>query len=276
MSERAGFQATLVRFKDVLSRQLALLTLHETLQLRVHGVAVSDASSFSAFMGHVALGNLLLRIFGVELLGGADKLARVRHVARAHNTSLLAVVLVEGMQPLRTLDVLEHALAARQALVAAALTDKAKLEALERDADLGGIIRKLGVPLGEAKSGLYMRGTSSPMPESKVGVGGSGQDGTVDSRATQKQQGGGSAMVAFRAPLPLEQVEPEDGRGTFDELNHLCGLMLEGFEALLTLSAGGAGCLHAVSMAGSPRSDPSAAGETCARARAGRTITRTR
>ena len=234
MGERAGFQATLERFKSVLNCQLALLKLHETLQLQVRGVAVSDSASFGAFMGYVAQGNLLLQVFGVELLGGAGELARVRLVAREFDTSSLAVSLVEGMLGLRTLDVLEHALAERLALVADAATDKAKLKALECDANLGRVIRDLGAPLGEAMTGLYLRGTNELKPESKVGVGGSGLTGTVHGRAMDSRQGGGSAVVAFRAAPSLQQEVPEGGRGEFSPLNQVRGLLLECLEAQLT------------------------------------------
>jgi len=244
----------------VLRGQLALIKQHESLRLQVRGGAVSDSASFGAFMGYVALGNLLLLVFGVELLGD-DEFARVRRVARDFGTSPLAVMLVEGLTP-RTLDVLKRALAERLALVAAAQTDVAKLAALERDANLGDLINELKVPLGEATAGLYLRGTPGPMPTSKVGLGGAGQTGNVQSRATQKQQGGGYAMVAFCAPPRLNQERPEGGPGSFVPLNHLRKLVLEGFEGLLTLAAGSAGSLHAVSMAGGPRSDPVAGGES--------------
>jgi len=180
----------------------------------------------------------------------------VQSIARALDTSPLTVVIVEGMLQLLTLDVLERALAEREALVAAAPTDEAKLAALERDANFGRIIRELGAPLDAAIAGLYLRGTEGDEHESKVGLGGVGLKGTVQSRAMEARQGGGSAMVAFGAPLSLQQQEPEGGRRAFDELNHMRKLLHEGIEAQVTLLAGSAACLHAVSMAGDPRSDP--------------------
>ena len=115
-----------------------------------------------------------------------------------------------------------------------------------------------------ATAGVYMRGTlgdEAASTLSKVGLGGVGQKGSVQSRATAKQQGSGDAMVAYSAPPSLEQMAPADGPGTFDERNHLVKLVVEGVEALMTVAAGGAASLHAVCMAGDPRSDPQAGGE---------------
>ena len=109
--------------------QLTLIVLHERLHLQEYGGAVSASKSFGAFMGYVAMGILLLLVFGAELLGGADELARVQNVAREHRTSLLTVVLVEGFTP-SALDVLERLLVERKALVDAAPTDQARLAAL--------------------------------------------------------------------------------------------------------------------------------------------------
>ena len=231
----------------------------ERLRIVVHGTEVNISESNAAFVGKIATADLILTCFGNGLMdtGGENgEFARVKSLAQTCETRVLNIIATEcftpNMQPF-----IETVLKQRKQRFDDATTNKAKLAALETDGNFSKIIESLTSDVGVAVAGLYARGTDGTknLPtKSKVGLGGTGQTGTVHSRASHSSQGGGNAMVILSAPKWLHQEQPTSDKAV--ESNLLRAMCLEGIEALTSLICGGFKVMHGVGMSGSPKNDP--------------------
>jgi hypothetical protein len=250
----------IAKLKELLGGQLKLWLAYEALR----GGHVNDQRSLVAFLSLIATGALLLESCFQHLLGDEANRLRLHGLARQHDTTVLLVLLAEGL-PERAdgtallLEMGQSQLEQRSADLAHAGNSKtAALAALECQADLVGLLKAAGAPKKmdeNVRAGVYVTipgNKAEPLP--KVGEGGSGVANRVD---LQKPIPHSSAIMVVM-PESLTKSGPKSTVITAEDV--LRSLTRGAAESLVLLALGGASAFDGNRMAGSPHTDPVAAG----------------
>jgi hypothetical protein len=246
--------------KELLGGQLELWLHHEEL-CDGH---VNDQRSLVAFLSLIATGALLLQFCFQHLLGDEANRLRLHGLARQHDTTVLLVVLAEGLTEgadgtALLLEMGRRQLAQRSAALAhAGDSETAARAALERQADVVALLKAAGAPKKmdkNVRAGVYVTvpsGKKEPVP--KVGEGGSG----VANRVEQQKPIPHSSAIVFVMPKFLTKTGPNSPMITAEDVN--LALLRGAAESLVLLALGGAPAFRGNRMAGSPHTDPHAGG----------------
>jgi hypothetical protein len=250
----------IAKLKELLGGQLELWLQYEEL-CDGH---VNDQRSLVAFLALIATGALLLESCFQHLLGDEANRRRLHGLARQHDTTVLLVLLAEGL-PERTdgtallLEMGQRQLEQRSADLAHAGNSKtAALAALECQADLVGLLKAAGAPKKmdeNVRAGVYVTipgNKAEPLP--KVGEGGSGVANRVD---LQKPIPHSSAIMVVM-PESLTKPGPKSTVITAEDV--LLSLIRVAVESLVLLALGGAPAFRGNRMAGTLHQDPHAGG----------------
>ena len=245
--------------KELLDGQLKLWLRYEELC----GGHVNDQRSLVAFLSLIATGALLLESCFQDLLGDEANRLRLHKLAREHRTTVLLVLLAEGLTEGADGTALLLAMGRRQleqrcaALALAGDSKTAALVALERQADLVGLLEAVGAPETmdkKVKAGVYVTiPGDKPVQAPKVGEGGSG----VAHRVKLQQPIQGSSAIMFVMPQSLTATGPES-RVTAEGV--IFALIRVALESLALLLLGGAPAFPGNRMAGTLHEDPVAGG----------------
>ena len=223
---------------------------YERIRIEEKKEAVGDQICFAALLGCVAAGELMLQLHSAKKFLGRDEHAELVNIATTENTSLLLALASKWISN-EAMTVVEAVLSKRENTLAAQKTKKAKVEVFEGDIQVAEHINSL------------KKSTSTPVPKtgcyimekeegSKTGVGGLGKSKLLE---RIKGQEPGAYIVAISFPGQLDWTQGES-----EEKRLFRRLLLDAFEALLTILLGGGQGTGAMSMTSDPRSDPSAAG----------------
>jgi hypothetical protein len=245
--------------KELLDGQLKLWLRYEELC----GGHVNDQRSLVAFLSLIATGALLLESCFQDLLGDEANRLRLHGLAMQHDTTVLLVLLAEGLTEGADGTALLPAMGRRQleqrcaALALAGDSKTAALVALERQADLVGLLEAVGAPEEmdkKVKAGVYVTiPGDKPVQAPKVGEGGSG----VAHRVKLQQPIQGSSAIMFVMPQSLTATGPES-RVTAEGV--IFALIRVALESLALLLLGGAPAFPGNRMAGTLHEDPVAGG----------------
>jgi len=250
----------IAELKELLGGQLGLWLDHEEL-CDGH---VNDQRSLVAFLSLIATGALLLESCFQHLLGDEANRRRLHGLAREHNTTVLLVLLAEGLTERADGTALLLAMGRSQleerraALGLAGDSKTAALAALERQADLVGLLKAAGAPKKmdeNVRAGVYVTvpgDKAEPLP--KVGEGGSGVAKRVDLQKPIQR----SSAIVFVMPESLTATGPAPRVITAEGV--LLSLIRVADESLVLLALGGASAFNGNRMAGSPHTDPHAGG----------------
>ena len=244
--------------KELLGGQLELWLQYEEL-CDGH---VNDHRSLVAFLSLIATGALLLQSCFPHLLGDEANRLRLHELARQHDTTVLLVLLAEGLTEgadgtALLLEMGRRQLAQRSAALAHAGDSKtAARAALECQADLVELLEAAGAPKTmdeKIRAGVYVTIPGDKLVP-KVGEGGSGVAARVD---LQKPIPHSSAIVVVM-PESLTKTGPKSNGITAEDV--LRALIRVAVESLALLALGGASAFRGNRMAGTLHQDPHAGG----------------
>jgi hypothetical protein len=248
----------IAKLKELLGGQLGLWLQYEEL-CDGH---VNDQRSLVAFLSLIATGALLLQSCFPHLLGDEANRLRLHELATKHDTTVLLVLLAEGLTERADgtallLEMGQSQLEQRSAALKRAGDSKtAARAALECQADLVELLEAAGAPKTmdeKIRAGVYVTIPGDKLVP-KVGEGGSGVAARVD---LQKPIPHSSAIVVVM-PESLTKTGPKSNGITAEDV--LRALIRVAVESLALLALGGASAFDGNRMAGTLHQDPVAGG----------------